>query len=187
MDIYFRTRRLISREWHESDLENLIELNTDPKVMEHFPSRMSASECEEMLQRVMAIQERDGFCFPALVEKDTNTFMGFCGLFNVAFETQFTPAVEIGWRLLPRFWGKGFASEGARAWLRYGFENLCLERVVSFAVPQNKNSLAVMERIGMQHCPAFDFDHPRLMDNRRLRRHVTYVITKSEWESQSNQ
>ena len=107
-----------------------------------------------------------------------NAFLGFIGLFVPEFDAHFTPAVEIGWRLASEHWGKGLAAEGARGALRYGFETLRLEEVVSFTAPANLRSRRVMEKLGMSHNPADDFDHPRLPEGHALRRHVLYRIKR---------
>ena len=99
---------------------------------------------------------------------------------RVGFDTPFTPAVEIGWRLSPAHWGKGYATEGAKAALRFGFEDLNLDQIVSFTVPANKPSWSVMERIGMVRDPSEDFDHPRLPVGHALRRHVLYRLKRED-------
>jgi ribosomal-protein-alanine N-acetyltransferase len=86
--------------------------------------------------------------------------------------------VEIGWRLAAEYWGRGYATEGARAVLTFGFQTLALGEIVSFTVPGNVRSRQVMERIGMVHDSADDFDHPALPEEHRLRRHVLYRIAR---------
>jgi ribosomal-protein-alanine N-acetyltransferase len=90
--------------------------------------------------------------------------------------------VEIGWRLARHAWGRGYATEAARRALQHGFEALGLEEIVSFTVPANLRSLAVMERLGMRRDPAGDFEHPRLPEGHRLRRHVLYRLSRETWE-----
>ena len=94
-------------------------------------------------------------------------FVGFVGLSVPRFEAHFTPCVEIGWRLSPEHWGRGYATEAARAALVFGFETLQLDEIVSFTVPENLRSRRVMEKIGMSHSPADDFDHPALPEDTR--------------------
>ena len=93
-------------------------------------------------------------------------------------EGRITPCVEIGWRLAAKHWGLGYATEGARAVLEFGFEALRLGEVVSFTAPGNLRSRRVMEKIGMVHNPADDFDHPTLPDGHRLRRHALYRMAR---------
>ena len=88
------------------------------------------------------------------------------------FEAFFTPCVEIGWRLARAHWGKGYATEGARAALDFGFEKLGLEEILSFTTTTNLRSRRVMERIGMTRRAEEDFDHPNLPEGHPLRRHV---------------
>ena len=105
-------------------------------------------------------------------------FAGFIGLSIPSFEAPFTPCVEIGWRLDPEHWNRGYATEGARAALEYGFVSLQLPEIVSFTVPGNVRSRRVMEKIGMTHWASDDFDHPALPEGHPLRRHVLYRIVR---------
>jgi 3-dehydroquinate dehydratase/shikimate dehydrogenase len=114
-------------------------------------------------------------------------FIGFIGLNNIdklTFSAHFTPAVEIGWRLAFNYWGKGYATEGAKAVLTYGFETLKLGEIVSFTAVQNMRSRRIMEKIGMHHDPKDDFDHPKLPEGHALRRHVLYRLKQKEWEDE---
>ncbi len=97
-------------------------------------------------------------------------FIGFIGLSEPSFTAHFTPAVEVGWRLAYDFWGHGYATEGALEVLKYGFETLGLNQIVSFTAVQNRRSIEVMKKIGLHHDPADDFDHPKLPEGHRLRR-----------------
>ena len=92
--------------------------------------------------------------------------------------------IEIGWRLTPEFWGKGYVTEAARAWLAFGFETLGVDEIVSFAVWNNNRSTAVMERIGMTADPSRDFDHPGIPDSHpHLKQHVFYALSRREWSA----
>jgi len=102
--------------------------------------------------------------------------VGFIGLHVASFQAHFTPCVEIGWRIAAPYWGKGLATEGSREVIRYAFEWLRLENLVSFTVPENVPSRRLMEKLGMTHNPVDDFDHPRLPPGHRLRRHVLYRL-----------
>lgn len=109
-------------------------------------------------------------------------FLGFVGLAVPSFAAPFTPCIEVGWRLAPEAWGHGYATEGAREAVRFGFERLGLAQIVSFTVPANVRSRAVMERLGMTHDPADDFDHPNLPEGHPLRSHVLYRLARRAWE-----
>jgi RimJ/RimL family protein N-acetyltransferase len=107
------------------------------------------------------------------------SFAGFIGLSVPRFEAPFTPCVEIGWRLAAEYWGLGYATEGARVVLDFAFDPLGLDEVVSFTASGNLRSRRVMEKIGMAHDPADDFDHPMLPEGHRLRRHVLYRMARA--------
>lgn len=177
------TERLLLRPWRDLDLDAFAELNADPRVAEHFLSASSREQSRVTMARIRGHFDRHGYGFWAVEVKGGDAFIGFVGLGTVPFEAHFTPAVEIGWRLAQPSWGRGYASEGARASLRFAFLELGLDEVVSFTVPSNHRSRAVMERIGMHHAAVDDFDHPRIPEGHRLRRHVLYRLRGSEWQS----
>jgi ribosomal-protein-alanine N-acetyltransferase len=104
------------------------------------------------------------------------TSIGFVGLAPATFPAHFTPAVEVGWRLARPYWNRGYATEAARAVLRFGFDVLGLPEIVSFTAVINQPSRGVMAKLGMRHDPADDFDHPRVPAGSPLRRHVLYRI-----------
>ena len=151
-----QTDRLLLRFWKEEDLDPFAKLNADPHVMEYFPSPLSKTESDQMVKRMQAGLEERGFGLWAASEIRTQNFIGFIGLNAVEQSTlpvHFAPAIEVGWRLAFDYWGKGYATEGAKAALKYGFQALRLKEVVSFTAAQNKRSRRVMERIGMHHDP----------------------------------
>jgi len=172
-----RTRRLLLRRWREADREPFAALNADPEVMAHFPHPLTRDRSHRMIELIEAEFERHDFGLWALEVIDTGQFVGFAGLNEVGFTAQFTPAIEVGWRLARTAWGHGYATEAARAALAYGFDNAVLSEVVSFTAVTNLRSQAVMRRLGMTHDPADDFDHPQLPARHRLSRHVLYRIT----------
>jgi RimJ/RimL family protein N-acetyltransferase len=108
-------------------------------------------------------------------------FIGFVGLSVPSFQAPFTPCVEIGWRLAHEHWGRGYATEAARAALAFGFRDLALEEIVSFTVPMNRRSRRVMERLGMTRSAADDFEHPALPEGHALRPHVLYRLRRGDW------
>ena len=138
------TERLGLRAWREADIDVLAEMNADPAVMRHFPSVYRLEDSRESMQRVMKHQDEHGYCFWAADLLATGEMIGFIGLQNVRFEAEFTPCVEIGWRLRKEFWGKGLATEGATACLAHAFDKLRLHRVYSFTVLENLASERVM-------------------------------------------
>jgi RimJ/RimL family protein N-acetyltransferase len=176
------TPRLRLRQWRTSDLPPFAALNADPLVMEFMPGRLSAAESDALARRCEAHIERQGWGFWAAELRESGAFIGFVGLSVPSFEAPFTPCIEIGWRLERVSWGKGLATEAARECLRFAFERLTLAEVVSFTVPRNRRSRAVMERLGMRHDAAGDFDHPRLPAGHPLRRHVLYRLRREDWK-----
>ncbi len=176
-----RTERLLLRPWTQDDLEPFAHMNGDPKVMECFPAVKTRQESVDEMHRIREGLERYGWGLWAVSVIGGAPFIGFIGLHHVGFKAPFTPAVEIGWRLMHEHWGKGYATEGAKASLKYGFETIGLSEIVSFTAVQNTRSIAVMKKIGMHRNPADDFDHPRLPVGHRLRRHVLYRLKKEFW------
>jgi RimJ/RimL family protein N-acetyltransferase len=173
------TERLKLRRWTEVDLEPFGEMNADPVVMEHFPKPLTRAESDELVERIEAGFERDGFGLWAVEVREGGGFVGFVGLNRVGFEASFTPAVEVGWRLAREAWGNGYATEAGRAALSFGFEHVGLREIVSFTTLANRRSRAVMERLGMTHDPADDFEHPSISPGHPQRLHVLYRARKS--------
>lgn len=173
------TKRLILRPWRTEDFEPFAALNADPRVMEYFPATLSREESDALATRIQRGIETQGWGLWAVEVPGVAPFIGFIGLNQVtSFQAYFTPAVEIGWRLGFSHWGKGYASEGAREAIRYGFETLKLPQVVSFTTAHNSRSRAVMEKIGMHY--EGEFNHPNLAERHPLRRHVLYRLKAQE-------
>jgi RimJ/RimL family protein N-acetyltransferase len=170
------TSRLSLRRWRAADCEPFAAINADPEVMEHFPATLTAEESDELVERIERGFERNGFGLWALEARESGELLGFTGLSVPGFQAHFTPAVEVGWRLARSAWGQGYATEAALAALGQGFEVVGLGEIVSFTSAGNARSRAVMERIGMSHDPADDFDHPSLPAGHPQRRHVLYRV-----------
>ena len=175
------TERLLLREWLPSDREPFARMNADPRVVEFLSRPLDRAASDELVDRIEARWASDGHGLWAVERRDDRAFIGFVGLAAPTFEAAFTPCVEIGWRLDAAAWGRGYATEGARAALRFGFEEHDLAEIVSFTVPANRRSRAVMERLGMTRDPADDFDLPSLAEGHELRRHVLYRLSREAW------
>ena len=169
-----RTPRLRLRAWRNQDLAPFSAMNADPRVMEFFPSPLDRAQSDAMVARIREHFVAHGFGLWAVEVPAVTDFIGFVGLAIPRLRAHFTPCVEIGWRLAAAHWGRGYATEAARAALDFGFDHLNLDEIVSYTAILNVRSQAVMERIGMTRSPADDFDHPALPDGHRLRRHVLY-------------
>ncbi|HJR26869.1 MAG TPA: GNAT family N-acetyltransferase [Acidimicrobiales bacterium] len=173
-----RTGRLLLRRWRAADREPFAVLNADPVVMEHFPSTLTRAESDAFVDRIAACFQDHAYGLWALEVLGTGRFIGYTGLWPAAFEAPFTPAVEVGWRLAQHAWGRGYAPEAARAAVADGFERLGLDEIVSFTSTTNASSQRVMQKLGMTHDPAEDFDHPNVPTGHRIRRHVLYRLPR---------
>lgn len=170
--------RLLLRRWRPEDVAPFSHLCADSRVMEYFPSTLTAEECELLIARIEAGFERHGFGAWACELKENGAFIGFVGLSVPTFHAPFMPCVEIGWRIAHAHWGQGLAPEAAQVVLDAAFGVLGLPEVVSFTAVQHYRSRRVMEKIGMTHDPSGDFDHPSLPSDHPLCRHVLYRARK---------
>ncbi|HEV2967425.1 MAG TPA: GNAT family N-acetyltransferase [Candidatus Dormibacteraeota bacterium] len=176
------TERLLLRRWRPADKEPFARLNSDPLVMEYFPSALDRAESDAFADRIEEGFDARGYGLWAVEIPGEADFIGFVGLALHDFPAHFTPAVEIGWRLARDYWGSGFATEAARTAIADGFERVGLGEIVSFTTAINVRSVAVMERLGMTHDPSDDFDHPRLPVGHHLRRHVLYRLSCANYK-----
>jgi RimJ/RimL family protein N-acetyltransferase len=151
-------------------------MNADPRVMEFMPARLTEEESDALVERFERHFDEHGFGLMAAELRESGEFVGFVGLSVPGFDAAFMPAVEIGWRLAAEYWGRGLATEAAREVLRYGFEEVALENLVSFTVPGNVRSRRVMEKIGLGLVG--EFEHPGLPEGHPLRRHVLYRVAR---------
>lgn len=172
---FFTSERLGFRRWKPADLPLFIAMNKSAEVMHYFPSTLSDEETTSLFDRIETHFDTHGYGFYAVDELQTHQWIGFIGFQNVRFEAEFTPAVEIGYRLLPSAWGKGIGSEGSLASLKHASTALPFNEVVSFTAKINIPSQRVMQKIGMNY--QGDFDHPMINPNDRLYRHVLYHIS----------
>lgn len=175
-----QTERLILRPWKEEDLLPFSKLNADPQVMEFFPKTLSLEETTSVFNIFNERFRRDGFSFMATELRSTGEFIGFVGLNKPAFEAPFMPAVEIGWRIAASHWNKGYATEGARGALKFGFSELGLKEIVSFTAEINVRSIRIMEKINMIQDLKGTFMHPLVSEDSPLKKHVLYRIRAQE-------
>lgn len=172
------TPRLLLRRWHAEDLAPFAAINADPRVRAFLGPPQTLAETAAAIARIEAHFDRHGFGLHAAELKETGEMIGFIGLSVPAFDAPFTPCVEIGWRLAAAQWGKGLATEGARAVLQDGFSRLGLPEILSFTAILNHRSMSVMKRLGMTTNPRENFDHPKLAKDNPLCPHVLYRLTK---------
>ncbi|MEV7122508.1 GNAT family N-acetyltransferase [Kitasatospora griseola] len=171
------TPRLLLRQWKDGDLDRWAELNADPEVRRHFGSLLTRAESAGSLAAFRAELAERGWGWWAVQLRDGGRFLGFAGLDPVDEEAP-VEGVEAGWRLHRDAWGHGYATEAARAVLRYGFQELALPEVLALIAEGNTPSRAVAERLGMTYDPAADFDDPTLPPGPH-RRTVVYRLRPS--------
>ncbi|MFD0713405.1 GNAT family N-acetyltransferase [Paenibacillus sp. GCM10027626] len=170
--IYIETKRLQLRDWKEADLKPFCQMNADDAVMAYFPKTLSTDETQLFYTSILAEFIEYGFGLYAVEEKESKAFIGFIGFHRATFEADFTPCIEIGWRLKKEAWGKGYATEGAKACLQYGFTELGFHDVYSFTADINEPSKNVMMKSGMHFVKYFD--HPKVENDSPLKKHVLF-------------
>jgi len=171
----FTSERLGFRNWNLTDIDKMYEINSDEKVMEFFPSIQPKEQTTEFVERMKKQYEEKGFCYFAVEILGDNQFIGFIGLSEQTYKAEFTPCIDIGWRINSNEWNKGFATEGAKKCLEYAFKELKLENVYSIAPKINTKSEHIMKKIGLKK--QYEFEHSLLKNNDRLK---TCVLYKNE-------
>lgn len=172
LNYIIKTDRLGLRNWQASDIDPSTRMNADKTVREFFPNTLSQLETEVFIKTMQQHFAANRYCYFAVDELETHKFIGFIGLSNQTFKSDFTPCVDIGWRLLPEFWGKGYATEGALACINFAFTILKLKEVYAIAPELNLKSQRVMQKIGMTEY--MDFIHPKIDKNNPLKNCVAY-------------
>ncbi|MEW7279332.1 GNAT family N-acetyltransferase [Aquimarina sp. 2201CG1-2-11] len=168
----FQSERLGFRNWSLDDLEILSQINNDDAVMEFFPFKPSLEDTKAFIIRMQEQYAQKGYCYFAVDIIDTNECIGFIGLSEQTYLKELGSFVDIGWRLKKSIWNKGYATEGAKACLEYGFDQIGLESIYSIAPEINVKSELIMKKIGMQRIKTFE--HPKLLNDTRLKNCVLY-------------
>lgn len=172
----FQSDRLGFRNWEETDLDEMFEINSDKDVMEFFPAFPTKEQTAEFIERMNNQFLDSKFCYFAVDKLDNQEFIGFIGLSKQTYDANFTPCIDIGWRIKSSEWNKGFATEGAKKCLDYTFNDLGIEKVYSVAPKINIKSEHIMNKIGMKKL--YEFDHPLLLNDERLKCCVLYITEK---------
>ena len=172
----FKSKRLGFRNWTYKDLDEFAKLNSDKAVMEHFPKTLSEKEVIEFIKNLKNHYDKNGFTYYATEVLESKEFIGMIGLAFQEYKTKFTPAIDIGWRLKRNAWGKGYATEGAKKCLDYGFNELEINKIISVCTVKNKKSENVMKKIGMTKIG--DFNHPEMINHPEYEKHFCYEILK---------
>jgi RimJ/RimL family protein N-acetyltransferase len=156
------TDRLVLRRWRAEDREPFAAINADPEVMRFVGTGavLGRGLSDDLLTRFEREWDERGFGLWALSarEDEDECLLGFCGLTVPMFLPSVLPAVEIGWRLARGAWGRGYATEAARAALAFGFEEQGIEEILAIVDPGNARSLRVCAKLGMTARP--DRTHP---------------------------
>jgi RimJ/RimL family protein N-acetyltransferase len=168
----FTSERLGFRNWRLGDIDKMHEINSDEKVMEFFPCIPTKEQTTEFIERMKKQFEDKGFCYFAVDKLEDNDFIGFIGLSEQTYDADFTPCIDIGWRIKSSEWNKGFATEGAKRCLSYALDNLKLEKIYSIAPKINIRSEHIMSKIGLKK--QYEFEHPLLANDERLKYCVLY-------------
>ena len=176
----FKSERLGFRDWLKSDLKELEMMNSDVEVMEHFPKTLTKKENEQFFKKLSCHYKNHGYTYFATETLENNQFIGFIGLAYQDYQTAFTPAVDIGWRLRKSAWGKGYATEGAKRCLAFGFSELNFNKIIATCTVDNLRSENVMRKIGMEQLGIFK--HPRLEEYPKYEECKCYGINKHEWQ-----
>lgn len=179
--LILETSRLLLRKWDlVNDLKPFTDIVKDPKVMEFYPALGDEAWAKGFMEAHNKHIDNHKFGLFACELKSTHELIGYTGLMVPQFTAHFTPCVEIGWRLAFDAWGKGYATEAAKACIGYGFNNCGLKEIVSFTVPQNTRSRRVMEKLGMHYDEKENFAHPKLPPDHNLSLHVLYRLKKED-------
>ncbi len=170
------TPRLLLRTFRPSDLPVYAALNADPEVMRYLGGVISTAESDDIAAWAQETHATERLGLLAVERRADGVFLGMCGLHHVTWY----PDIEIGWRLARDYWGNGYATEAAAAWLAYGFQTLALPRVISIADVPNSRSIAVMQRLGM----TLDHETELEEDGEKFDAAV-YAITADRWRQSS--
>jgi len=147
--VMIETARLILRPFAPEDLDRLAAILADPGVVRYLPggNPRTREQTDKTLQFIIGHWEQYGFGWWAITHKASRELIGWCGLKLI----DTTREVEVLYLFARPYWGRGYATEAASASLRYGFQELGLDRIIALAVPENVVSRRVMEKLGMQY------------------------------------
>ena len=153
------TARLTLSAWTEAERAPFVAMCGDPEVMHDYPAAEDAAVANARFDRYAAALARDGFGKWALTRKHDGAFLGLCGVSPIWPTLAPAPGLEIGWRMVRAAWGHGYATEAARAALADIFARTDAHEVISFTLPTNARSLAVMARLGLDRDQRRDFTY----------------------------
>jgi RimJ/RimL family protein N-acetyltransferase len=169
------TARLTLRPFAPDDLAVYERLNADPKVRRYLGGVLSADAARAEMEEIADFHARSGLGMIPVVRRSDGMFLGTCGLSRVPW---YPDEIEIGWRLLPEFWGQGYATEAATAWRDHAFGRLDMPQLISVADVPNVRSHRVMQRLGML------WHHSAVLEEggERFEAHI-YAMTAEAWRA----
>jgi RimJ/RimL family protein N-acetyltransferase len=150
------TPRVRLRCWREADREPFAAMHAHPDVMRDAGGPIDRAASDAKLDRYAAMFSRFGFCRWAVESRD-GRFLGYAGIMPSPEDHPLGPHFDIGWRLSRSEWGRGYATEAARAALHDVFTRVGLDEVIAYTAPDNLRSQAVMDRLCLQRDPSRDF------------------------------
>lgn len=176
MQYLFTSDRLGFRNWIDSDIDKMTAVSADPEVMEFFPSTKTKEMTVDFINHMKEAFAKNAYCYFAVEVLNSKEFIGFIGLYYQSYESPFTPNVDVGYRLGKAYWGKGYATEGAKRCIEYGFYDIGLNKIIAIASENNVKSTNVMQKVGMELSGSFK--HPKLADSPHLEMCFCYEICK---------
>lgn len=177
----FTSKRLGFRNWTLEDVPKMVKISANPVVMKHFPAVARPEQTKDFIDRLTDDYTTKAYCYFAVDELTSGEFIGFIGLLDQNYDVSFAPYTDIGWRIAPEYWNKGYATEGAIRCLHYGFEEIGLKRIISTAPLANEKSIHIMKKIGMEFL--LKFKHPRLVEHPSLELCACYQLTKEQYDN----
>ena len=173
-EIFAVTERLILRDYRPEDVPPYVALSADPQVMRYLGGPRPAAECAAELAAIAKQYAAIGYGMLAVERRKDGAFLGICGL---SVEHWYPDDLQIGWRLFPRYWGQGYATEAALVWRDHAFSR-DIARLISISDVPNTRSHRLMQRLGMR------LDHTAtLTDDRETFAAHVYALTRQEWVS----
>jgi len=172
------TSRLLLRTFRQPDLPLYAALNADPEVARYLAGPLSRADSDDIAEWAQECHAEQGLGLLAVERRSDGAFLGMYGLHH---QESVPDEVEVAWRLAYQYWGNGYATEAATAWLEHGFTALGLDRIISITDPPNHRSLRVMHRLGMH----FERE-AEIEDGGVLFQAVIHAITRKQWTSRED-
>lgn len=175
MGYLIETKRLGLRKLTLEDADLLYEILSDAEVMRYYPAPYTLDQVKDWIGRSMDSYQKNGFGLWAVILKESNRFIGQCGISLQNIDGVYVP--EIGYHIHKLYWNQGYATEAAKASLAYGFQNFGFERIFIHTYVKNSPSQRIAEKIGMKKVKEYD---KHIRSHHVIWRHVVYEMIKNE-------